>query len=124
MLWWVVLTATVGTPREESWPGIQNNEDLQSYRFDNYAPQSLVHRAPRLDGDGLDLLNKFLCYEAKKRISAVDAMRHPYFRTLGSMLHKLPDSTYPPPATNRLFALLGFDSFDSLDSLDFLESIP
>lgn len=30
-------------------------------------------------------------YEAKKRISAQDAMRHPYFRSLGSMVHKLPD---------------------------------
>lgn len=49
-----------GTPTEETWPGIQNNEDFLSYRFDHYAPQSLIHRAPRLDGDGLDLLNKFL----------------------------------------------------------------
>lgn len=30
-------------------------------------------------------------YEAKKRISAVDAMKHHYFRSLGSAVHKLPD---------------------------------
>jgi len=54
-------SAVAGTPNEDSWPGIQTNEDFLSYRFDNYAPQSLMHRAPRLDGDGLDLLNKFLC---------------------------------------------------------------
>ena len=132
-----------GSPTEETWPGIQSNEDFLSYRFDHCAPQSLIHRAPRLDGDGLDLLNKFLCvstrsplsrslwkesregrpilfdphssltsswfhrvtqYEAKKRISAQDAMRHPYFRSLGSMVHKLPDSKSKlyPPTSNSL----------------------
>lgn len=49
-----------GTPTEETWAGIQSNEDFLSYRFDHCAPQSLIHRAPRLDSDGLDLLNKFL----------------------------------------------------------------
>jgi len=30
-------------------------------------------------------------YEAKKRASAADAMRHPYFSSLGPGVHKLPD---------------------------------
>jgi hypothetical protein len=30
-------------------------------------------------------------YEAKKRVSAADAMKHPYFRSLGPGVHKLPD---------------------------------
>lgn len=30
-------------------------------------------------------------YEAKKRVSASDAMRHPYFRSMGPGVHKLPD---------------------------------
>lgn len=51
---------STGTPTEETWSGIQSNEDFLSYRFDHCSPQSLIHRAPRLDGDGLDLLNKFL----------------------------------------------------------------
>ena len=50
----------VGTPNEDNWPGIHNNEDFLSYRFDQAPAQSLIHRAPRLDTDGLDLLNKFL----------------------------------------------------------------
>lgn len=86
-----LIFSLLGTPDDSTWSGIQSNEDFMSYRFEDYSPQSLIHRAPRLDGDGLDLLNKFLTYEAKKRISAQDAMRHPYFRSLGSMVHKLPD---------------------------------
>jgi len=30
-------------------------------------------------------------YEAKKRASAADAMKHPYFNSLGPGVHKLPD---------------------------------
>lgn len=55
---WTIFLA--GTPTEETWPGITNNEEFMSYHFDHCAPQSLIHRAPRLDGEGFDLLNKFL----------------------------------------------------------------
>lgn len=32
-----------------------------------------------LSEEGLDLLNKLLCYDPEKRISAKDALTHPYF---------------------------------------------
>lgn len=34
----------------------------------------------------------FLQYEAKSRISAEAALRHPYFKSLGERVHLLPDS--------------------------------
>ena len=55
------------------------SEELVSYNFPYYPPEPLVKRAPRLDQDGLDLVERFLLYQAKKRISAREAMRHPYF---------------------------------------------
>ena len=55
------------------------SEELAAYNFPQYPPEPLVKRAPRLDQDGLDLVEHFLHYEAKKRISARNAMRHPYF---------------------------------------------
>merc|ERR1719367_1574672 len=69
----------LGTPTEDKWPGISMSEELVAYNFPSYPPEPLVKRAPRLDQDGLDLVEKFLLYEAKKRISARSAMRHPYF---------------------------------------------
>lgn len=48
--------------------------------------------APRLDADGIDLVRKFLMYDAKKRISANSAMRHPYFECLGPQIHTLSDT--------------------------------
>ena len=72
------------------------SEELAAYNFPFYPPEPLVKRAPRLDQDGLDLVEKFLFYEARKRISARSAMHHPYFGpTLGSAaIETLLDGTY------------------------------
>lgn len=48
----------------------------------------------RLDGDGLELLGKLLQYNAKKRTSAREAMKHTYFLSLGAGVHHLKDSEY------------------------------
>jgi len=35
-----------------------------------------------LDDAGMDLLQKLLCYDPNKRISAIDALNHEYFKDL------------------------------------------
>eukprot|EP00092_Neocalanus_flemingeri_P015913 GFUD01017230.1.p1 GENE.GFUD01017230.1~~GFUD01017230.1.p1 ORF type:complete len:556 (+),score=102.77 GFUD01017230.1:471-2138(+) len=79
-----LIFKVLGTPTEDNWPGINQSEELQSYKFPHYSPESLVARAPRLDPDGINLLNSFLCFEARRRVSAKDAMKNPYFQSLGS----------------------------------------
>ena len=46
----------------------------------------------RLDADGLDLLATFLRYDARRRVHAFEAMRQPYFNSLGPSAQKLSDS--------------------------------
>ncbi|KAI5699572.1 hypothetical protein M8J76_004173 [Diaphorina citri] len=46
----------------------------------------------QMDSDALDLVQKFLMYDAKQRISAANAMRHPYFNSLGPQVHELSDT--------------------------------
>ncbi|OXB84467.1 UNVERIFIED_CONTAM: hypothetical protein H355_010894 [Colinus virginianus] len=82
----------LGTPTEDTWPGITSSEEFRAYNFTQYRAQPLINHAPRLDSDGIDLLMNLLLYEAKSRISAEVALRHPYFKSLGERVHLLPDN--------------------------------
>ncbi|XP_031461748.1 cyclin-dependent kinase 18 isoform X1 [Phasianus colchicus] len=82
----------LGTPTEDTWPGITSNEEFKAYNFTQYRAQPLINHAPRLDSEGIDLLMNLLLYEAKSRISAEVALRHPYFKSLGERVHLLPDN--------------------------------
>ncbi|XP_036376071.1 cyclin-dependent kinase 17-like [Megalops cyprinoides] len=82
----------LGTPTEETWPGITSIEEFKSYNFPKYKAQPLINHAPRLDTEGIDLLLMFLKYESKKRISADESMKQPYFKSLGMRVHTLPEN--------------------------------
>uniref|UniRef100_A0A8C3Y960 cyclin-dependent kinase n=1 Tax=Catharus ustulatus TaxID=91951 RepID=A0A8C3Y960_CATUS len=82
----------LGTPTEDTWPGITSNQEFRAYNFSQYRAQPLLNHAPRLDSEGVDLLTNLLLYRAKGRISAEAALQHPYFRSLGERVHLLPDT--------------------------------
>ncbi|KAG5838921.1 hypothetical protein ANANG_G00228810 [Anguilla anguilla] len=88
-----LIVRLLGTPTEESWPGISANQEFQSYRFPQYRAQPLLNHAPRLDTEGLDLLSELLLYDAKLRVSAEASLRHPFFQSLGERVHTLPDNS-------------------------------
>ncbi|CAH2285242.1 cyclin-dependent kinase 18 [Pelobates cultripes] len=83
----------LGTPTEETWPEISANKEFKAYCFPQYRPQPLKNHTPRLDSEGIDLLSSLLLYEHKKRISAEEGFRHPYFKSLGERVLTLPDTT-------------------------------
>ncbi|KAJ3288200.1 cyclin-dependent serine/threonine protein kinase [Borealophlyctis nickersoniae] len=69
---------TLGTPDEKIWPKIT---ELPDYKpdFPVYARQSLAAVLPKLDADGIDLLERLLEYQPDRRISAEKALLHPFF---------------------------------------------
>uniref|UniRef100_A0A4W2FMA6 cyclin-dependent kinase n=1 Tax=Bos indicus x Bos taurus TaxID=30522 RepID=A0A4W2FMA6_BOBOX len=82
----------LGTPTEETWPGVMALTEFRAYNFPRYLPQPLLSHVPRLDPDGINLLSSLLLYESKSRVSAEAALRHPYFRSLGERVHQLEDT--------------------------------
>ncbi|KAL3469865.1 kinase-like domain-containing protein [Aspergillus californicus] len=78
----------MGTPSERSWPGISQ---LPEYRanFHIYATQDLGLILPQIDSLGLDLLNRMLQLRPEMRISAHDALQHPWFHDLPQLQAQL-----------------------------------
>ncbi|XP_054164241.1 cyclin-dependent kinase 17-like [Oppia nitens] len=90
-----LIFRTLGTPTERNWKGITKKEEFLSFNFPHYEPESFidrVNRVPRLDSEGMDLLNRFLKYEPKARITANESMKHFYFSSLGPHVHRLEDT--------------------------------
>ncbi|KAI6661216.1 hypothetical protein LOD99_10144 [Oopsacas minuta] len=88
----ILIWRILGTPNEDVWPGISRNKEFINGKFPEYPPEPLRHLAPRLDPAGLSLLYSFLLYNSSKRISACDALNHPYFYSLGTEVFQLPDT--------------------------------
>lgn len=77
----------LGTPTLKDWPGLK---DLPGYktmtlpkgcrsRLREKFPRASYHGGVYLSDLGFDLLEKMLTYDPAARISAVDALKHPYF---------------------------------------------
>ncbi|XP_045164179.1 cyclin-dependent kinase 18-like isoform X2 [Mercenaria mercenaria] len=100
-----LIFKTLGTPDDNVYPGLSQNEEYLSYSIPVYTAEPLINIAPRLDGDGLDLLAKLLQYQAKLRTSAAEGTRHAFFNSLGPSVNRLPDTvsifTIPGIALHR-----------------------
>lgn len=68
-----------GTPSLEAWPTMK---DLPLFKPDYpvYTAAPLQKLVPTLDEQGLDLLDKMLKCNPAERITAKDAMLHPYLK--------------------------------------------
>ena len=67
-----------GTPNDTVWPGVAKLPDFHE-TFPHWRKQKLSRVMPRLSANGIDLLEKCLIYEPTKRITAKEAMEHPFF---------------------------------------------
>jgi len=97
----------LGTPTEKDMPGLGDLPQYDPNPASLYAaPESLAHLAPALDAHGVSLLAMMLAYDPTKRVSAADAMKHPYF----AVSKPCPAAFGPPPAALRVCANRVFGS--------------
>jgi len=75
----------MGTPSERTWPGISQYSEYKQ-NFQMYATQDLRVILPAIDPSGIDLLQRMLQLRPELRISAHDALNHPWFNDLNSAM--------------------------------------
>ncbi|KAF0686296.1 Aste57867_21902 [Aphanomyces stellatus] len=72
----------LGRPTDRIWPGMSTLPNATKLHFDStaYVYNNIPKLfATQLSEAGLDLLHSMLAYDPKKRITATEALRHPYF---------------------------------------------
>ena len=98
------ITQILGKPRPEGWPELVYMPFFQ--RLDQFASQedalkkTMQRNRPQLSESCLDLLAKMLHYNPSVRITAADALLHPYFQEP------------PGPTRNALLHLPNYPSID------------
>ena len=78
----------MGTPTERTWPGITNFPEYKP-TFQLYATQDIRAILPQIDHLGIDLLNRMLVLRPENRISAHEALQHPWFSDLLMQQHQM-----------------------------------
>lgn len=74
----IAIFQIMGTPNEKLWPGVTL---LPHYniQFPKWKPANLSVLLPTLDPMGMHLLSAMLTYQPSKRITAYQALLHPWF---------------------------------------------
>jgi cyclin-dependent kinase len=70
--------SVLGTPTEAEWPGVTSFPDFKA-SFPKWPRTDIATIVTSLDDAGLDLLDALLVYDPAGRISAKQAVIHPYF---------------------------------------------
>jgi cell division cycle 2-like protein len=70
----------LGPPTDNSWPGFAALPLAKSLSIPSPHPHMFRQKFPYLTNAGLDLMMSLLAYDPAVRLSAAEALEHPYFK--------------------------------------------
>ncbi|KAI6660344.1 hypothetical protein LOD99_13932 [Oopsacas minuta] len=73
------VCAILGSPDKESWPDGLRLASSMSFKFPNINATKLRNIVRNAKYEGMDLMEKLLSWDPRKRPSAVEALKHKYF---------------------------------------------
>lgn len=73
----LTIFSTMGTPTLAQWPEFASIS--QGVTFTTHPPADLM-LLPGIDVNGADLLGRLLCYDPNMRVTATEALAHPFFK--------------------------------------------
>ncbi|XP_059053349.1 cyclin-dependent kinase 20 [Achroia grisella] len=87
-----IVLQHLGTPTEETWPAHSELPDFHKITFPESFPTPWPDLLPGVEPDAVQLVKSFVLYDANKRISAKEAIRHPWFqnRPLPATIEEMP----------------------------------
>jgi cyclin-dependent kinase len=78
----IKIFQVLGTPDVKQLPMYEKYPGWKEEKWEVFKPMNLKELLPNLDDNGIDLLKKLLEFDPEKRISAADAVEHPFFKDL------------------------------------------
>jgi len=79
----------LGTPTESMWPGVSELPDFKPSfpRWPARGWSNIRNTAAQVGTDGIELLERLMCYDPKRRLSARQAVQQRYFRDVEIVEH-------------------------------------
>ncbi|KAF8922411.1 Pkinase-domain-containing protein [Mucidula mucida] len=91
----------LGPPTHNSWPEYFSLPIAKTISLPSPQPHLFRTKFPYLSSNGLDLLMSFLTYDPELRITAAEALEHPYFKESPLPKHKDLFGSFPSAAAGE-----------------------
>jgi len=92
----LAIFRVLGTPNEQTWPSVVELRDWHD--FPQWKPRPLIQILPDLGESGCKLLSEMLQLDPARRITAADALRHPFFDDVRPLYASATLAVAPPRA--------------------------
>ncbi|XP_074064158.1 serine/threonine-protein kinase MAK isoform X6 [Macrotis lagotis] len=94
------ICQVLGTPKKSDWPEGYQLASSMNFRFPQCVPINLKTLIPNASSEAIQLMNDMLNWDPKKRPTASQALKYPYFQ-VGQILGPPPQYLEPKQSVNK-----------------------